>query len=220
MQSASVNGEWTSGRELVLLWEQGKGNLINILGEGVKGRPIWGRKGISAGQMRTLPTARYLGTPYDMSCATIVANSEEHLAAIWAFCSSPKFNIAVRCIDQKLNVTNATLVKVPFDLTHWQQVAAERYPNGLPKPYSDDPTQWIFHGHPKPATDPLQVAVARLLGYRWPAESDAEMELSDEARAWIARCKDLDGLIDDDGIVCLPAVRGEPAAVDLSLIHI
>ncbi len=101
---------------------------------------------------------------------------------------------------------------VPFDLTHWQKVAAERYPNGLPKPYSDDPTQWIFHGHPKPATDPLQVAVARLLGYRWPAESDAEMELSDEARAWIARCKDLDGLIDDDGIVCLPAVRGEQSA--------
>jgi hypothetical protein len=111
-----------------------------------------------------------------------------------------------------MNVTNATLVKVPFDLAHWQKVAAERYPNGLPKPYSDDPTQWIFHGHPKPATDPLQVAVARLLGYRWPAESDAEMELSGEAKAWIARCKDFDGLIDDDGIVCLPAVRGEQAA--------
>jgi len=31
------------------------------------------------------------------------------------------------------------------------------------------------------------------------------------ARAWIARCKDLDGLIDNDWIVCMPAVRGEPA---------
>ncbi|MDT9071397.1 hypothetical protein, partial [Escherichia coli] len=82
------------------------------------------------------------------------------------------------------NVTNATLVKVPFDLDHWQQVATERYPDGLPKPYSDDPTQWLFHGHPQPATDPLQVAVARLLGYRWPAETDADMELADEARQW------------------------------------
>ena len=71
---------------------------------------------------------------------------------------------------------------------HWQQVAAERYPNGLPEPYSDDPTQWIFHGHPcgsviwdeaakwtaigPKRTDAtvLQTAVARLLGYRWPAE--------------------------------------------------
>ena len=38
--------------------------------------------------------------------------------------------------------------KVPFDLERWQAVAAEKYPNGLPEPFSDDPTQWIFHGHP------------------------------------------------------------------------
>jgi hypothetical protein len=40
------------------------------------------------------------------------------------------------------------------------------------------------------------------------------MELSSEARAWVARCKDLDTLVVDDGILCLPAVRGEAAAVD------
>ncbi|OYD53678.1 hypothetical protein CGK74_12085 [Thauera propionica] len=103
-------------------------------------------------------------------------------------------------------------MKVPFDLAHWQQVAAERYPNGLPKPYSDDPTQWLFHGHPQPATDPLQVAVARLLGYRWPAETDADMELAIEARQWIAHTDKLAAHADDDGIVCLPAVRGEKPA--------
>jgi len=106
------------------------------------------------------------------------------------------------------------LVKVPFDLAHWQQVAAERYPDGLPKPYSDDPTQWLFHGHPQPATDPLQVAVARLAGYRWPAELDAAMELAPEARAWISRCDALLAHADDDGIVCLPPVRGEKPAAD------
>lgn len=164
--------------------------------------------------MGSLECTLYLGDRFDNNVGVITPTNPSHLAAIWAFCSSPDFSTEVRKIDQKINVTAATFAKVPFDLAHWQKVATERYPNGLPKPYSDDPTQWIFHGHPKPATDPLQVAVARLLGYRWPAESDAEMELSDEARAWIARCKDLDGLIDDDGIVCLPAVRGEPAAVD------
>ncbi|WP_353849966.1 hypothetical protein [Accumulibacter sp.] len=66
-----------------------------------------------------------------------------------------------------------------------------------------------FHGYPQSATDPLQVAVARLLGYTWPAESDDTMELSDEARTWIARCQPLAVHADDDGIVCLPAVRGE-----------
>ncbi|MEW3673706.1 SAM-dependent DNA methyltransferase, partial [Pseudomonas aeruginosa] len=124
-------------------------------------------------------------------------------------------------IDSKLNVTSATLAKVPFDLTYWQKVAAELYPAGLPKPYSGDSTQWLFHGHPRPATEPLQVAVARLLGYHWPAELDAEMELSDEAHAWIARCAPLNALADDDGIVCLSPLRGEKAAADRleSLLH-
>ena len=40
------------------------------------------------------------------------------------------------------------------------------------------------------------------------------MELSDEARGRVARCADLNPLCDDDGIVCLPAVRGEAAAGD------
>ena len=79
-----------------------------------------------------------------------------------------------------------------------KQVAAEEYPNGLPEPHSDDPTQWLFKGHPKGSTDPLQVAVARLLGYRWP---DQEPD-------------DLDALADKDGIVPIPAVRGEPPAAD------
>ncbi|WP_237491410.1 hypothetical protein [Malikia spinosa] len=104
--------------------------------------------------------------------------------------------------------------QVSFDLEHWQAVAAERYPQGLPKPYSDNPTQWLFHGHPQPATDPLQVAVARLAGYRWPAETDKAMELADEARTWIARCEQLAEHTDDDGIVCLPSVRGEAPAHD------
>ena len=56
-----------------------------------------------------------------------------HLSAIWAFCESPQFEHSVRLIDQSLKVTNATLVNVPFNLSHWQKVAAEKYPHGLPK---------------------------------------------------------------------------------------
>ena len=208
----------------VMLWESGTGILAKYQAElaefayasgGWKqGWQAWNKFGVRVSQMRTLPVTLHTGCHFDNNSAVVVPKDAANLPAIWCYCSSPDFNLDVRRIDQKVNVTNATLVKVPFDLAHWQQVAAERYPNGLPKPYSDDPTQWIFHGHPQPATDPLQVAVARLLGYRWPAESDAAMELSSEARTWIARCKDLDSLVDDDGILCLPAVRGEAAAVD------
>ncbi len=138
----------------------------------------------------------------------------------------------MREFDQKLNVTNATLVKVPFDLGHWTKVAAERYPNGLPEPYSDDPTQWIFHGDPcrsviwdedakLTARGPvrfdhtvLQVAVSRLLGYRWPAELDSEMRLAPEQRAVVEGCGAYFDLADEDGIVCLSPARGEVSAAD------
>ncbi|HEX2955902.1 MAG TPA: hypothetical protein VHO70_03690, partial [Chitinispirillaceae bacterium] len=120
----------------------------------------------------------------------------------------------VRMIDQGLKVTISTFLKVPFDLEYWQKVAAEKYPNGLPEPYSDDPTQWIFHGHPKTSSVPLQVAIARLLGYQWPAEKDDKMELSNEARYWVSESQKLKPFADDDGIVCIPSVRGEPGAGD------
>jgi hypothetical protein len=49
----------------------------------------------------------------------------------------------------------------------------------------------LFHGHPIKTENPLQVALARVLGYRWPAESDTEMELADEARALIRSRKSI-----------------------------
>jgi hypothetical protein len=65
-------------------------------------------------------------------------------------------------IGMNSNVTNATLVKVPFDLDYWTKVAQEKYLNGLSKPYFDDPTEWILHSHPAQSDAPLQVTVARL----------------------------------------------------------
>ena len=76
------------------------------------------------------------------------------------------------------------------------------------------PSQWLFHGHPAQSevTDTLQVATARLLGYRWPTEHDSKVELSVEAREWVNGCGELKDFEDDDGIVCLSATRGETSA--------
>ena len=178
------------------------------------GQQAWGKSGVAISVSGDLKATLYYGNQYDKSLAALIPQDVNHIPAIWAYCSSEDFVKAVRQIDKKIIVANGTLIKVPFDLAHWQQVAADRYPNGLPKPYTDDPAQWMFHGHPKPATDPLQVAIARLLGYRWPTESDADMELSDEARTWIAESAKLAALADDDGIACLPPVRGEKPAVE------
>jgi hypothetical protein len=200
------------GQNLVVYWENGQGTLSSYQNANIRGRNAWDNIGINMGQMRNLPCSIYNGYLYGVNSAIIIPKKIKYFLSLWCFCSSPEFNESVRQVDQSLKVTNATLVKVPFDLERWTKIAEEKYPNGLPKPYSDDPTQWIFHGHPEPAEEPLQVAAARLLGYQWPAESDKDMELSDQARAWLAQCESLSSFVDDDGIVCLSPVRGEKAA--------
>jgi hypothetical protein len=55
---------------------------------------------------------------------------------------------------------------------------------------------------------------APVLGYRWPAEQDSTMELSDEARAWLEKSETLLAHADGDGIVCIPSVRGERPATE------
>jgi len=222
--SAWVNHQGTvtstthfGGRESILKWDDGCGELQDLANAGlasIQGADAWTKQGIAVSLTGELRSTLYEGTKFDNNCAVIWPNDSVDLPAIWCFCSSPDFNVAVREIDKSLKVTNQTLLKVKFDRDHWHSVARTRYPDGLPKPNSDDPAQWVFHGHPQPAADPLQVAVARLLGYRWPAERDPKMELSDEARVWVSRCAGLDALCDDDGIVCLPAVRGEAIAAD------
>jgi len=195
------------GMHNVLFWERGNGELSKSPNARVQGLAALGKKGICISQMGALPVSRFLGTFFDNNCSALIPHDPDDLPAIWAFCSSPEYNDAVRKIDRKLSVTNATLVKVPFDVDHWRQVGADRYPNGLPKPQSADPTQWLFDGHPARTDTPLQVAVTRLLGYRWPRQSvSGFMDCPDVG---------LDGLerhADEDGIVCLAAVVGEAPA--------
>ena len=226
-----------AGREHVLnfdellTWDNGHEDLQSK-GVYLRGERMWGEQGISVSQIGPLPVTRYTGELFDTNNSPIGPFAEDILPAVWCFCSSPEYAASVREIDQKLNVTNATLVKVPFDLDHWKEVAAEQYPDGLPEPYSDDPTQWIFHGDPcrsvvwheeskrtdlaPPRIDAtvLHVAVARLLGYRWPAEFYPDMRLAPEQRQVADDCRAFDEFADPDGIVCLPAVRGEPPAAD------
>ncbi len=180
----------------------------------LQGLEAVGKQGVGIGSVSSLPTCLFLGHNYDSAIIPIIPKQNQHIAAIAAFCFDPAYRTAVRIIDPKVAVTTATALKVPFDLAHWQEVAAEKYPKGLPKPESDDPTQWLFHGRPEASTAPLQVAVARLLGYHWPAESDEKMRLSERARELVKRCDELLPLADKDGIVCLPPVRGEASAAD------
>ncbi len=212
------------GRSKALLWENGKGQLHEFndahklvrKNTHLRGSPVRGRTGVVVTQLGDLPVTLYGGEHYDDNCTVIAPHRACELRAVWVYCASGDYARDVRHSDASLKVPAHTLGKVPFDLPHWQKIAAEKYPNGLPEPQSDDPTQWLFHGHPAKAEPAaaLQVAVARLLGYRWPPEHDPDMRLAAEARAWVVRCVELAGHADRDGIICLNATRGEATAAD------
>lgn len=223
-QSSPSKEQEFSGRSQVLKWEEGRGDLRQLMMDKQElegySSGIWrvwsrfmGRPGVCVGLMNDLKATLYDGYAFDNNTAVIVPSDREHLPAIWSLCSTDEYNRRVRVLDQKLNVTSGTLVKVPFELDYWTNVANDKFSSGLPKPYSNDPTQWCFHGYPSYSTDILQVAVARLIGYRWPSEVDETMDLSDETHALIQKCRVLEEFC-DDGIICIPSVSREPSAAD------
>ena len=183
------------GREQIVYW--GGDDGVERRGAAIRGRAAWNRHGVAVSQMGRLFCTQYGGDLFDNNVAALIPKLQSDLPAIYAYVSSDEFHAAVREIDQSMKVMNATLPQVPFDVERWRLEAARFGP--LPAPHSDDPTQWLFEGRPNGATEPLQVAVARLLGYRWPEQIDTD---------------DLDALADDDGIVCLPSVLGERTAAD------
>lgn len=194
----------------------------------VRGEHLIGCRGFAFGQMNNLPVTRFEGVRFSNSTPVVVASRGDVDAALWCFFSSADFLREMKKLNDKSSIDNGYFTKIPFDLSHWQRVAAEKYPNGLPKPYSNDPTQWLFDGHPRGSADPnvldaegnptrpglaehpLQVAVARLLGYRWPRRTGSSfmdcpaIEEPDE----IERA----GVVVANGIVCLSPLAGESDA--------
>jgi hypothetical protein len=228
-----------AGRELVINWNEGKGTLANSDGARITGYKAWNKDGVFIARTGNLKATLSSGMMHAQNGAVLLCNEPESYLPVWCYCQSEIFCENVRKLDSKIIVASGAFMSAPFDIEHWSQVAKDNYPYGLPQPYTNEPTQWLFHGHPSATVTwddevkttvtselrqddtVLQVAVARLLGYQWPAELDAEMELAPEMREVLAKCKDFDGLVDDDGIVCIPAIRGEKPANDRleSILH-
>jgi hypothetical protein len=208
-QSTVEATDYFSGREHILLWEEGDGALAKNDQARIQGLEALGKFGVVVSQMNRLPVTLYTGEFFDNNCAALVVREKALWPAVWAYCSSDQFLADVREIDQAVKVTNASLVKVPFDVAYWSKVVAEKYPTGLPKAFSTDPTQWLFGGHPKGSDEPLQVAVARLLGYEWPRHTGSSFPDCPALGP-----DDLERLADEDGIVCINPIKGEQPAAD------
>ena len=195
------------GREQLLFWEGGKGEFAESPGSALKGARAWGHKGLRITLMRTKAATIYTGELFDKNAGTLIPKNEGDLSAIAAFCFSAEFDKAVSSANPGLYVPVKTLLKVPFDLAHWKKVAGEMFPTGLPQPSSNDPTQWLFNGHPNGSDQVLHVAVARLLGYKWPRLTGLSFPdcspLSSDG---------LETFSDADGILCLSPVNREQSA--------
>ena len=116
-----------------------------------RGKPNWSRPGVSASMMTDLQCSIYTGEIYNSNCCAIVPHAEEHLSALRAYCRSEDFKNTIRTTNRSLKIEVGTIRASKFDLEHWCRIALAEYPRGLPEPHSDDPTQWLFHGHPRHA---------------------------------------------------------------------
>jgi hypothetical protein len=215
LRSSNEDGTPYNGVSSILLWQNGQGQLADyaratrewLHDMHESGNRAWGKQGVALNRMSDLSAALYLGETFDNNVAVVVPKKCEYLPAIWHFCSARSFAESIRSIDRSIKITNQTLLKVHFDFDHWRKVAQEAGP--LPEPFSNDPTQWLFSGHPVDSTAPFQVGVARLLGYRWPRQTGQTV-----SGAAPVPEDGLEKLVDEDGIVCIPSVRGEAPAAE------
>ena len=206
-QTAPASRVPWGGRENVILWENENGALVEFVQERlgsdvitrwIKGHDAWGKRGVAVAAMQHLRVTLFDGDLFTHGVFAVIPRDEAMLPALFSFLQSKEFRDTARSLDQKLLIARAVFDGVPFDPAHWKAVADSQYPDGLPEPHSNDPTQWVFEGDPGDSTDPLQVSVARLLGYQWPHQQPDKME----------------HLVIPDGILPLASVAGQEPAVE------
>lgn len=197
-----------AGRNGMLRWEDDGAALIRSR----RDNEAFGRVGVAVNQMGQLLSFIYTGEAFDSNVAPIVCHDPTNTAALLTFLRSPVFATELGKLEGGMKINNGTLLRVPFDLEHWSRVSSEQYPTGLPKPYSNDPTQWLFNGHPNGADFPLHVAVARVTGYRWPRQTGSSFP---ECPALTA--DGLENHEDDDGVVPMMPLKGEASAAERTI---
>ena len=206
LRSSPIAGEAYSGYSKMIRWAGGDSGCYRAyvtarLGEGnegawIRGKRAWDRSGVVVSRMGDIPVGLYEGTLFDNNVAVVIPDDQDHLHALWLFMSSEEFPKLLRSINKKISIETQFILSVPFDLNRWME-RANAAP--LPERKSDDPTQILFIGRPEATPDPLQVGVARLLGFRWPEQPHQD---------------DIEEFASADGIACLPPVLGERSAAD------
>ena len=195
--TASTSPELYHGRSTVFYWQDGLGSLARSDGARIQGQEAWDKKAVFVARTHLNATLTF-GAPHAQNGVAIVPRKSADLPAVLAFCRSEEYRAGVMRLNQKLIKPTGVMAKVPFDKQRWEEDAVAEFPGGISKPSSQDPTEDVFSGDPARSTSPLLVGVARLLGFEWPEEAKDRLA----------------PLADQDGIVCIPSVRGEEPAAE------
>jgi len=195
----------TTGRQYLLRWDSGDGALQSSRAHNYNPSSVLGKRGVLVGQS-SLRVTLYDGEMFNDASAPVIPSNPDDLRAVWCYLQSPEYADAVRRVNSKVVVNPGYLIKVPFDRDHWRRIAEEAGTT-LVRNVSD-PTQWTFSGDTVDSNYPLQVALAGLLGYRWPGQDSTAF----------------DELVDADGIAALVSLPGESDLVTrlrevLSVVH-
>ncbi|HEU0099452.1 MAG TPA: N-6 DNA methylase [Allosphingosinicella sp.] len=197
------------GRSEVIYWQDGNGSLTEVCQKGAsfRGCSAWGKFGVAVSMMGNLPATLYTGEKFSADVSIVEPKNQDDLFAVWELCRSPDYPKEVRKIDKALRVTNKAMIQIPVDLSLWRSAKTSGNGDGSAFDAPRSPRQWIFSGNPAHAECALQVAACRLAGVRWPRQTGLDFP-------WFPALEP-DGLerhADNDGVVCLTAVKGEAPA--------
>ena len=204
LQSSPTNSGEFSGRSKIVRWEHERGAMAR-LAESVRhlnhsaqnwrrGKPLWGRLGLVVSQIGAKVTI-YTGDRYDGSCFAIVPNEAGDAPALICYGLEGALATELMRINPTWNLKSPeSLLQLPIDLSKWRAIALERFPDGILQDCGNQIDQWNFNVSISKAECPVQCALIALVGYRWPQQT-----------AFNAHS-------DDDGIVCLTALKGDPPA--------
>ncbi|MDR1036702.1 MAG: hypothetical protein LBT40_09055 [Deltaproteobacteria bacterium] len=189
--------------------------------------------GVAVSRTGNHQASLYTGDLHSSDVAVLIPKDVKDLRELWCCCSSQEFEKRLQVTGRTNKLTDSDILSVPFDSIRWGTRAATEYRDLLPAQFSDDPTQWNFHGHPfksvlwhveskaprefdfdRKDLSVLQVAVCRVMGYRWPPELDMQMELSGSQRYYTDYFKKRDPMAGAGGILCIPGMPGIPGAAN------
>ena len=201
------------GRELVLLGRKAQRSCVG--GGGALGAAIivvrlrWGkRRGRQADEQSA--SGLVFRAKFDCNVAVVVPNEKRISPGIWAFCSFNKLQTEVRRLTRRQMSRTRTLIKIPFDMDAGRRSTRDEESDGL----TDAPVRTIRRNGCSTATRRVQSSLSKSPSLDCSATAGRGRR---DRSSWTVPRSGPDGLeshADDDGIVCISAIKGEDAAAD------